>query len=178
MEEERSVCSYCGTQLEEGADKCPRCGTMVGTVQETQAPMASVITPNEKGSNNSTLKWVIAGVALLLVVVIAVYVNNNVLFGDDKIAYELVLGVADWFKDPSSVRLAGGELGTDKDCLFANISAKNGFGTRGTQAYYISSSGWMTKADEYYSFYYSTDELNLEKINRALEKKLKSIYGD
>lgn len=38
MEEKSNVCAYCGAVLEEGADKCPRCGTAVHENQQTPVP--------------------------------------------------------------------------------------------------------------------------------------------
>ncbi len=114
-----------------------------------------------------------AAAALLLIIGIF-YVKNNVLFGDDKKAYDMIVEAADNFRNPSSVRLVSGTLGVDKDCLFVGISATNGFGARGTEYYFISDDGWILEEDSPASYYKDKDDLNIEKIN----KRLAATLGD
>ena len=116
----------------------------------------------------------IAIVAVFLAVIL-IYLRSNTLTGDDKAAYDMIVEVAHYFKNPSSVRLASGTVGVGRDCLFCGISATNGFGSR-TVSYYFVMDGWIMEEEDADFLYQDKSKLNLEKINKKLEKALKNVY--
>ena len=176
----RTVCEECGAEIPEGEKICPKCGCPVPEKSEVQPKentntTVTISTPIKK-INDKTKKTIFAVVLAVIVLFGGIYVNQNVLFGDDKIAYDMILEAADNFKNPQSVRLSSGTLGVDKDCLFCGISATNGFGSRTTDYYYVSDEGWILEEDSPFSSYKDTKKLNIAKINRKLEKALNGRY--
>lgn len=184
-------CSECKKEISDMADICPHCGIpskkdeiiQKSADGESQSAVVDIALCNEveetvktskKGVNKKVL--VIAGIALILIVIIlsAIIMSTTMLLGDDKIACNYILEQADNFKNPESVRLAGGTLSDDKKYLYATISAQNSFGYRVTGCFYISEIGiYSMDGAEFLSRYTSTKELNIDKINKVLEKKLK-----
>ncbi len=105
-------------------------------------------------------------------------IRSNILFGDDKIAYDMLVDFIYDFKDPSSVRLVSGSLYTDDGLprLYCGISAVNGFGGRSTSYYVFRTYGNGTVGvKEYpngidYDIYTTRDALNIKLINKHLAK--------
>lgn len=170
--QELMVCEDCGSPVTKDMEACPKCGCPIvhkelGSNQQMgQKPLFVGISKKE-----ISRKWIaimVAGVAIFLAFLI---VNGNILIGDNKIAYDILVEAADNFKNPSSVRLVSGRLGTEKDCLFCGISAKNGFGSRTTEYYFVKD-GWILEEEKPLSFYKTKDELDIKKINKKLEKTL------
>jgi len=178
-----TACAKCGAELTPGQVFCSRCGQRTDqAASETagtysySAGAVNAIKP-KSGMNKKTLA--IGAVALAAAILIAVFAfsGGTTLKGDDKIAFDLVVNAAYNFKDPSSVRLVSGCLGVDKDCMFAGISAVNGFGARTTEYYFITSDGYILEEESPPdSLYLITDEIDVKKINKALEKELKDRY--
>lgn len=174
------ICEECGAEIPEGEKVCPKCGCPVPEKaeelpKETANTTVTISTPIKK-IKDKTKKTILAVILAVVVLFSGIYINQNVLFGDDKIAYDLILEAADNFKNPESVRLSSGTLGVDKDCLFCGISATNGFGSRTTDYYFVSDAGWILEQDSATSFYKDTKKLNIAKINRKLEKALNGRY--
>lgn len=97
--------------------------------------------------------------------------------GDNLTAYNYLNDAKWYFKDPSSVRLVSGTV-TD-EAFFCRISATNGFGARTSSYYIIWDDGRIWDEDDLkgygfsiYSFasQFSGRSLDIEKINKALEK--------
>ncbi len=169
------TCEECGTEIPEGRDSCPKCGCPVSKKEETATGSSSIqATQTLTVIASKTLKTIAIVIAAILLIVGIVVINQNVLTGNDKVAYELVLDVANNFKNPSSVRLVSGTVGVDKDYLFAGISATNGWGARTTSYYSISKGGWIFEEEDPISIFKATDTLNISKINKKLEKALGS----
>lgn len=182
IEEEKSFtekqdcihCEECDSEIPQGVLTCLNCGCPIIEQKEK-----SIIFEKEELAALKKLKEKkITSKLIIIAVAICIFlgsfmVANNTLWGDDKIAYELVLDIAYFFKDPSSVQIISGTVGTDGDCLFCGISAKNGFGARGTDYYYVSD-GQIVESENPISIYTTKDNLNIDKIN----KKLSQTLGD
>ena len=101
------------------------------------------------------------------------------MFGDDKIAYELVYNVADYFEHPETVHIISGTLGENKRTLYCGLSGeqdKEYFNEpKRVHGYFmIGSDGSCSKATEVNMLYKNKNSLNVEKINKELEKNLSS----
>jgi len=172
------ICEECGSEIPEGLETCPKCGCPVPQKEAVVNDPSTIVTQNNsgigKGLSAKTKKIIAIALAAILLVVGFVVISQNTLTGDDKVAYEIMLEAANNFKNPSSVRLVSGTVGVDKDCLFAGVSATNGWGARSTSYYYISGSGWILEEDDATSLYKATDKLHIQKINKKLEKALGS----
>lgn len=170
------ICEECGAEIPDGLGTCPKCGCPVPQKADIVDERSTPVIQNNIGKNISgkTKKIIAIALAAILLVVGFVVISQNTLTGDDKVAYEIMLEAANNFKNPSSVRLVSGTVGVDKDCLFAGVSATNGWGARSTSYYYIDGSGWILEEDDATSFYKATDKLHIQKINKKLEKALGS----
>ena len=121
-------------------------------------------------------KTIIIAAVIIALLFSIVAIQGTVLTGDNKIAYELILDASKHFKSPSSVRVVSGTVLNGKDSsegdnvVWCGISAINGFGVRSTSYYYISEDGTVMETD--YSGAQRQD-INVDKINKKLEKKLK-----
>lgn len=132
--------------------------------------------PAKKKLNKTMIIGIVAGLFILLAIILAFGGGaGGGLSGDDKIAYEIIVDAAPKFKDPSSVRITGGVLGyNDEDdyyYLFCTISANNSYGSRVSKEYYMTTEGTVLAYES--DLASRTDRLNLSKINKKLEKKLK-----
>jgi len=105
--------------------------------------------------------------ALLSLLLVAIVLFSTgcaaLLLGDNRRAYNIMVKAADYFKYPSSVQIASGEMFGDG--LYCVIRAKNSYGNYRSDTYYVSSSGYPL--DDYDSRCYS-DKLNCGLINNAL----------
>ena len=187
-------CPLCGKEVDEELELCPFCGMRLK--KKTESKVIEEITESadlsgqemdleredheivQIGSFKFEKKKFIIGVAaigIIIMILAGVLISQNMLFGDDKIAYDLIVNVATKFKNPASVRLVSGSVGTDKDCMFAKISATNGFGARSNGYYFISNEGWIMEDEEYSSYLilYNNESLNIDNINKNLAKTLK-----
>lgn len=177
----KNTCTECGAQLAQNQKYCPKCGKKVenafsGATVPSRPKLGGAAALAGKSGKKRTKIIAIAAVCIIAIIIVIAAVNANVLMGDDKVAYDLIMDVANDFKDPSSVRLVSGTVGVDKDCLFCGISATNGFGARTTSYYFImedTTDTFIVKQDDAGSLYKSTSNLNTKKINKALEKSLK-----
>ncbi len=162
-------CPKCGKSISDDSAFCRYCGQSTsGSVSKTDESTTTPTSSYSQGSSNN--KALIGVVAVILIIIGIVFAYNNMLFGDDKIAYDMVIKASSNFKDPSSVRLTSGTLSQDKTYLFCGINAKNSFGARGTSYYSISSSGSIHESDSPGSLEMSHTALNIDKINKALER--------
>lgn len=153
-------CSYCGKEIMDEAVICPHCGRQVASLKgKGAAADFSDILRNKK---------VLAVLAVCLALIAGVLISRNVLWGDDKAAYDIMVACADDFKNPASLRLVSGTLGVDKDFMWVKIRAQNGFGANTIEYYAFSKAGWSLKEDDYFerSYLYDADDLNVDKINR------------
>ena len=112
------ICPYCGAIIRAEAIICPHCGCSMKQRKTWNDLLAD---------KNSRILLILCAVVLVLLA--GVFVNRNVLWGDDRAAYDLMVACADNFKNPDSLRLISGRLGVDKDCMWAKVRAKNGFGS-------------------------------------------------
>jgi hypothetical protein len=173
------ICEECGAEIPDGKEVCPHCGFPVEhskkaeMLQPVETKMESPIITVKR--TNRSKQIILCVVIAALLIIGFVWGSQNILTGDDKVAYELILEAADNFKDPSSVRLSSGTVGVDKDCLFCGISATNSYGARSTSYYFVMST-FVLEEDSPTSLYKATDKLNISKINKKLEKALKNTY--
>ena len=166
-------CPECGKELLNGEEICSNCGYPISiqTEKPDNASKQNVV----KNNGIITKKIIAIGITIIVFVLGVVIASQYTLTGDDKVAYDLIINVADRFKSPSSVRLASGCLGVDKDCIFCGISGTNSYGGRIVNYYYISDNGYIYEEEdeEKLYLYKITGELNTVKINKKLEKALK-----
>ena len=123
----------------------------------------------------STLKnkKIMIPLIIILISVIGVLIWSNVLFGNDKIAYDLMVKAANRFKYPSTVRIESGTVVDDS--MFANISAENALGQRSTTCYWVSNDGYLLEDNSSACLGSSFQRaLDTKKIN----KKLKAHFKD
>lgn len=150
-------CSYCGKEIMDEAVICPHCGQQVASLKgKGITDVLSDILHNKKA---------LAVLVACLALVAGVFVHRNVLWGDDKTAYDLMVTCADNFKNPASLRLVSGTVGVDKDCMWAKTRAQNGFGTNTIDYYFFIANGRVLKDDDPSGFY-NGEDLNVDKINR------------
>lgn len=154
-------CSYCGKEIMDEAVICPHCGQQVASLKG-------------KGITDILLdilhnKKALAVLVVCLALVAGVFVHRNVLWGDDKAAYDLMVACADNFKNPASLRLESGTLGVDKDCMWVKTRAQNGFGTNTIGYYCFHAEGRVWKDDDP-SGIYNVEDFNVDKINRIYAK--------
>lgn len=168
-----AFCEECGSRIPHGAESCPQCGCPAPTAEVFEKKARKTELKKNKIKKETTIKLVAIAAMITLASVAILYSKNNILIGDNKIAYELLAEVADNFKDPASVQLVSGTLGVDKDCLFARISAKNGFGARNSVNYFISDGYAIEERDDVDigPLCRNDDGLNYELINKKLRKQ-------
>ncbi|MBR0439131.1 MAG: hypothetical protein IJK00_08425 [Clostridia bacterium] len=190
-------CPICHTSVEDSVQICPSClfdfsvnQNILQAEEKEETNVSIPVTDNEASDDKKDIisvgnlkikkKYFYVGIGVLAIMILLlgiVLVNGGILTGNDKIAYDLIMNVAPKFKNPASIRLVSGVAGTDKDdgekYMFCGISAKNGLGVRSTEYYYINDKGTILEEEPDYSFYFDTDKLNIEKINKILERKLK-----
>ena len=175
IEKAPMICKECGAEISDGLKTCPKCGCPVPMSEKARHGLESseklIFSITGKNISAKAKKIIAISLAAILLLVVGIIISQNTLFGDDKIAYELVLNGAKKFKKPYSVRLTGGTLCVKKNCMFAGISAENGLGERNTSYYFITKD-YITKEDDPDPLYEVTNELNLKKINKKLEKEL------
>ena len=175
----RIVCDECGAEIPDGAEACPKCGCPVKQVRTeviTRSIDAQEVSKATEERISSMKKRFIGPLVAILLIIGLIFINQNVLFGKDKVAYDIIVRASTHFKNPGSIRLVSGELGVQNDCLFCGISATNGFGARSTEYYFIFSDGRILEEEDPESWYKSTTELNIVKINKKLAKTLGSGY--
>jgi hypothetical protein len=145
--------------IQNSADDVSEASVIADDISET-AIIADNISEDEinenvkainKGINKKII--IIAGAALIVIILAIVIVSTTMLFGDDKIACNYIIQEAENFKNPESVRMVGGTLGVDKDCLFTVISAENSYGARVQNYYYISIRGLLIIAYQVTNIY-------------------------
>lgn len=145
-------------------------------------------------SKNIKQLWIclvyILTIILVIVGISATSSKTENLSGDDLAAYNLISEVSYEFKNPSSVRLISGEVFYDDEnaewCGWFAISATNGFGARTVGYYfvgYLDGEIFALDLEEYGSSSSirnakTKDELNIEKINSALDKKWGTSFND
>ncbi len=116
-------------------------------------------------------KALIAGICVVAVILLAIFINMNTLSGSDKVAYDLMVKAAKNFKFPSTVKLVNGTV--VEDTMFANISAENALGVRSTSCYFIGKEGYILESNSSACLGSDYDPLHIDKINKKLSKELK-----
>jgi hypothetical protein len=157
----------CGKEISPNAVSCPHCGE----------PIINKATTKDSIQLFTSSKWFTA-VIITVGIIIAAFIYSTSLFGNDKIAFNLIKEAAYDFKDPSSVRVVkSGRIGVDKDALWVTLSAINGFGARGSGCYFIGTldDGEIFAMEEDSPIFCDIDanDFNVNKVNRALENFFK-----
>lgn len=185
------ICPSCHKELLEGTKFCPECGFNLSAC-ETISPVSAEIPATPVVQATAKFKFpkaIIVVLVLVGLVIGGIYAHKNLLWGKDKIAYDLIVKYSTYFKDPSSVRLVSGRVGTNdsnEDYGFLCLSAKNGFGATTTGYYSINSAG-ISDLEDSNDFLKSLgidvdndymidlckerDQLDAKKINRALQRE-------
>ena len=179
---ETRICPECGAEIEPSLSRCPQCGCPIDIDDSTTRYSGNDLTVEEE--RNAVLrinkrKWIKTLSIFMVIVVIVVFIviDRNQLKGDDLNAFGMVYMAAEYFKDPTSVRLVSGtfsESGWGR-YLYCGISATNGFGARTTSYYllYLDNGINIATEENPSSIYKATDQLNIVKINKKLEKTLR-----
>lgn len=176
------VCYSCGAVYSAELTHCPQCATPTPAQVYTSAGVQMQSVPGKISKKTATIIFIcvlitaafaaIWGAAALLGTSCnSDRVDRVKLEGDELIAYRIVVRCADEFDNPETIRLLGGELGVDKDCLFCYIQYENADGKRVKEYYFLDKAGWGIVAEKPYSWYSSTDVLDLDKINEKLEDR-------
>jgi len=100
-------CTKCNKILPSGTKTCPICGDMDLAIVESQKYYPAERTVFVPAFPSTIIKIIV----LILFVLGAVFAYKNILWGDDKIAYDLVVIHANNFKAPSSIRVISGTAG-------------------------------------------------------------------
>ena len=145
-------------------------------------------------SKNIKAIWIcIVYVLVIIFVSVGIKVattKTSELTGDNLAAYNLVSEVSYEFKNPSSVRLVSGTVFYDEEesewCGWFALSATNGFGARTVGYYFVSYLDGDVFAldledngtDASIKYAKTKDELDIEKINNALDKKWGESFKD
>ena len=196
-------CPSCQNEIPANSKFCPECGASLVNIETTATnhpknePCTTVqgegaVAAEAPSKRKTSKKGIIALLVLIIVAAVAIYAYNTVLWGNDKIAFDLVKQYAYSFKNPSSVRVVSGTAGESKTdnsiYAFLRISATNGFGATTTGYYYFGSDHMSDlEADDEFlqsagidvdnSYMYELCDrqnvLNVDKINHALAKTLK-----
>ena len=181
-------CTHCGKEINDEAVICTGCGCEIESKitknhKNIFKRFASWINKSKK---NLTIFLITIIITLSISISVPIIINNNKLSGDDLLAYNLIVENSTQFYDPSSVRIVSGCIYYDKEekstAGWFVISAKNGFGARKTEEYFMmlynNGEKYAVKAETIKStsnLYYKTDELNIDKINKKLDNKWKSF---
>lgn len=188
-------CNKCKKIIPNNATLCPTCDSLNGKVID-------VVDVPKNSRKKNHIPYIIVTIILILVFLFCgFFYYNNALWGNDKIAYDLVLLYAHNFKDPTSVRVVSGRAGAGSEendfenYAFLRISAKNGFGGVTTGYYSLNEHRisdleedkefWKEMGSKYSIFggldnHYDSmiklcedqTKLNVKKINKALQRKL------
>ena len=182
--ENKKLCEECGFPLEKGVEACPKCGCPVENdkvissgekgAEKTLQDGLSSIAKKAKNVDVKSKAFIAAIAVIALVAVLAIaLVSHNSLSGKDKSAYNCVIKASQQFKDPSSVRLESGTY--NGGFLFCGLSAKNGFGARGTGYYTVGLiEGIISEEENPDDIFMSKTNLNIDKINKKLSKYFES----
>lgn len=184
-------CPECGREISEIADACPACGYPMAKKRAEESEKIRERERKEKQEKddrrrkekrNSAIKIAVAGVALAL----ALYAIGTLLTGGtgldgrDKLAFDLLVYASDYMNDPRALRIESGYLiGLDDDtALYCKLSSTNAYGARVPAYYQIKNKNGkksmeLVKVEEWERYKYdSKDNLNISRINKALEREL------
>lgn len=182
-------CPSCHKVIPDESKFCPECGFNIMLAETSYLPIHRETPPAKPIKKPKILKGFITVIILIGVVICGIFAYNNILWGNDKIAYDLIVEYASSFKDPSSVRLVSGQAGVDesnKGFGFLCLSAKNGFGATTTGFYFLNYLGMSDLEDEnevlkglgisqnndyMIELCKKRDKLNIKKVNRALQRE-------
>lgn len=170
------------------------------SVQETTKSTSSATKKSKEKKRKPRIPVIVIFILIIVSISVGVkYTFDNVLFGMDKCAYKLLLEASYEFKNPSSLRIVSGSFdetlySNGVEWLYARTSATNGFGAPVSGYYMI----WYDSDGEFHlddiedqmelfsklgiedelsklelEYCVVTDQLNINKINKMLEKRWK-----
>ncbi len=151
-------CPECGKEVSTSAELCPHCGYRL--IAKPQNPIKAIP------------KSVIITLVSIFVVVFLVRGCNNMLWGNDRIAYNIAVKCAEKsFFYPETVQLQGGHFSVDKTCMWCRVRAKSSGGAMVTNDWFFDGeSGEVAELDKYSSWCTATEDFNIDKVNNALRK--------
>jgi len=157
-------CPECGKEISDTAPSCPHCGYVITATSVSNDSTVSIV--------KQIPKQVIGITVITFIIIVIFLISNNVLWGNDRIAYNIAVKCAERsFKDPTSLQLLGGTLGTDKDCMWCKTMAKNSYGSIVTDYYYFDEDGGIIETDQ--KDWCEANEFNVKKVNNALKRHFK-----
>lgn len=185
----KRICPSCRKEIPDESKFCPECGFNILLAETSYLPVSKESPASKVSKKPRVLKKFITAIILICLTIGGIFAYNNILWGKDKIAYDLIVEYAPSFKDPSSVRLVSGQAGVDdnnKGFGFLCLSAKNGFGATTTGFYFLNylgiddledenealkSLGISQNNDYMIELCKKRDQLNIKKANRALQRE-------
>ena len=171
--EHEKQCLECHKLIPLEGDICPFCGCPQNRRSDKQKTNSTTQNASKRnGIPAISTRATVLIIGVMICICSILFLRNNVLAGDNKIVYEIILNAADNFKDADSLRIESGSLGLEKDCVFCGISTTNGLGSRTTSYFYVSKEGWVLAEDNPSNVFTNTDGLDFELINKKLAKAL------
>lgn len=133
------------------------------------------------GNKKSRIKIIVFGGIIAIILLIGIFIYSNTLWGEDRIAYDILETCSSSFKNPSSVRIISGSVCDDQfrdqKALYVNLMAENGFGATTSSYYNLYEDGKILEIDFDLSLlqrsYDSKDDFNIKKVN----KKFASLWN-
>ena len=190
-------CPACKAIVGQNDKTCSKCGyDLMGktVVSQTTYKEKEVSVPINNVNKPIFIKPLIGFLLIIVILVSGFFAYSNILWGEDKIAYDLVVEHIYSFKNPSSVKVISGDV-TELDAgtkhAFLRLSATNGYGGTVAGYYYLAEDFMIDLEDEDERQLFKLlnsdisdkdfevsialcrlqERLNITKINRALERK-------
>ncbi len=127
----------------------------------------------EKKKSNKAI--ILFCIILIIAISGGIYAEQNILYGRDKEAFEIMQTGLMEFKDPSSVRVIYAEMTTLEGDVFvvAQVSAANGFGARDEvlECAFYEDGVFTTDEDLLKTVKQKDLEVNANKITKAIKRK-------
>lgn len=173
-------CPNCRQMVPEDAIACPSCGDVDITV-------ADCTIDRKKGNNRLRYITIFAVVFICIGVLLVQNFKNRSaiqqLDGDDRIAFDAITINIHIFKNPESVRVLGGYIKESTNDIpgeiaYLRVSAENSLGGTSSGYYlfkadhefYLDYTDTINKDSIFYKKCNSENELDIVKINKALEE--------
>lgn len=151
--------------------KCPECDKEVSTTAETCPNCGYRLISKPQQAKKSIPKSAIIAIVAVLIVIAGIFAYNNMLWGNDKIAYDIAVKCAERsFYYPSSVQLLGGYFSTDKTCMWCRARAQSRSGAMTTDDWFFDGTDGGIASSSETKWCTATDNFNVDKVNQALKK--------
>ena len=168
---EFEYCKFCGFPLE---NKNITNDKLKNLLIDKIALVKNITHPNNKRN-------IIIGLLIIVLLVIVIYSYNNILWGNDKIAYNILVECSRKINNPSEIKIIDGCLWYDFRGITAKISNKNDAYGKTTEKFYdfsINGNVWLIWGDELElvnKIKNSENRFNVYKVNRKFINYVKSL---